>query len=205
YLNEPPREFTIANTDFRRLPDAEAPAPSPGLLLEFRIAIMRRELMIDLSEDDDAGKFEHLNSIALSYEPEATAQKVRDILGIDWPTQQKWREQYEALSGWRLAIEKLNVLVFHTSHNGITFSPSEARGFSMSEAIFPVIVANGRDTPRARIFTLLHEFVHLLLNNGGLCDFRECSGVNTTEQRVEVFCNHVAGAVLVPASLLVGH
>ncbi len=205
YLNEPPRDFTVANTDFRRLPDSDTPMQSPGLLLELRIATMRRQAMLDLSEEVGSGEFVHLNSISLSTEPEDTAQQIRDVLEIDWSTQQKWRDQYDALSGWRLAIERLNVLVFHTSHQGSTFLPSEARGISISEQRFPVIVVNGTDAPRARIFTLLHEFVHLLLNNGGFCNFREYFGVKTIEQQVEVFCNHVAGATLVPSSLLLAH
>jgi Zn-dependent peptidase ImmA (M78 family) len=46
----------------------------------------------------------------------------------------------------------------------------------------------------------MHELVHLVINIGGLCDpQRVRSRGNTPDEDVEIFCNHVAGAVLVPA------
>ena len=88
---------------------------------------------------------------------------------------------------------------------GITFTPEEARGFSISEKRFPVIVVNSGDAHGARIFTLLHEFTHILLDTGGICDLEEYSQAHTLEQNIEKFCNRVAGAALVPASLLEAH
>jgi Zn-dependent peptidase ImmA (M78 family) len=76
------------------------------------------------------------------------------------------------------------------------------RGFSVGETPLPVIVLNGQDTLAGKIFTLIHEFTHIILHNGGICDLNDRSflpnGNNT-----EVFCNRVAGEVLVPASILV--
>src|SRR5439155_18167703 len=43
---------------------------------------------------------------------------------------------------------------------------------------------------RARIFTLLHEVTHIMLNEGGICDLHDAD--------VEAFCNRVAGAALFP-------
>ena len=76
------------------------------------------------------------------------------------------------------------------------------RGFSISEQVAPIIVLNGQDMPRGKIFTLLHEFGHLVLQNTGICDLHESRRVVTDEDRVEVYANHVAGAVLIPQSML---
>lgn len=47
---------------------------------------------------------------------------------------------------------------------------TEMRAFSLCYDIVPVIMVNGSDAARGRLFSLLHEFVHLLLHTGGLCD-----------------------------------
>jgi Zn-dependent peptidase ImmA (M78 family) len=78
--------------------------------------------------------------------------------------------------------------------------PSEARGFSIVERPLPAVVVNIKDSVYGRVFTLMHELAHVLLNRGGICDVDEA----TEEQHedVEVFCNHVAGAALVPRDAL---
>ncbi len=205
YLDEPPKDFSVSMTDFRRLPDISLGVFSPGLIWEKRQAEIRREIMIDLAENDEHGIFHYLNSVSTRDDHEDVANKIRKWAGIDWNVQSKWNNYSDAFNAWKTAFERLNVLVFQTSHIGITFTPEEARGFSIGDKRFPVIVVNSGDAFGARIFTLLHEFTHLLLNTGGICDCEEYSNTQTPEQSIEIFCNHVAGATLVPASLLSSH
>jgi Zn-dependent peptidase ImmA (M78 family) len=116
--------------------------------------------------------------------------------------QQRWRGEYDALSGWIAAFETWNILVFHT--RGVLLE--EMRGFSLSESQLPVIVLNAKDTPRGRVFTLMHEFVHLMLNQGGVCDpLRASRRPATPDEEIEVFGNRVAGAILVPSEFLLRH
>jgi Zn-dependent peptidase ImmA (M78 family) len=75
------------------------------------------------------------------------------------------------------------------------------RGFSITERPLPAVVLNIKDAPTARCFSLLHELAHVMLNRGGLCIFEE-HGPQTDFRRIEVFCNHVAGAALLPANSL---
>jgi hypothetical protein len=43
-------------------------------------------------------------------------------------------------------------------------------GFSISEMPLPAVVLNGKDWIGARVFTILHEFSHIIIRNGGVCD-----------------------------------
>lgn len=95
-------------------------------------------------------------------------------------------------------LEDLGVLVFQTSDVPV----EEVRGFSINEPRLPVIVLNAKDSIRGRIFTLFHELGHLLLGKGGVCDLEELPFAASSNQRIEVFCNRVAGATLVPARAL---
>jgi Zn-dependent peptidase ImmA (M78 family) len=74
------------------------------------------------------------------------------------------------------------------------------RGFSLYNAIAPVIVLNAKDSPRGRLFTLLHEFAHLLLRADGLCDRHDAPGQEGSDP--EVFSNRVAAVTLVPEAAL---
>lgn len=56
-----------------------------------------------------------------------------------------------------------------------------------------VAALNGADWPRGRIFTLLHELVHIGLRTSGLCDLQ-----HEVETRIERKCDEVASAALMP-------
>ncbi|MCU0285606.1 MAG: XRE family transcriptional regulator [Acidobacteria bacterium] len=204
YLNEPPKDFQIAMKDFRTLPPGLPGIYSPALLLELRSAASRRNIVVDLVDDSNSGNFPLLGNISLDRDPEQIGKNIRELLNINWHIQQKWKTQGEALNWWRESIENLNVLVFHTNHQGHTVELEEARGFSINEKQFPVIMLNSKDSNAGRIFTLIHELVHLMLNNGGVCDCLE-RAISGPISGVEMFCNRAAGAILVPSEILKKH
>ncbi|WP_231398453.1 ImmA/IrrE family metallo-endopeptidase [Conexibacter woesei] len=128
---------------------------------------------------------------------ERFAKEARAILGVPIGEQFSWRDQYRALAGWTAALEAVGVLVLQTS--GI--ETDEMRGFSISDPVIPVVVLNGADAPRGRIFTALHEWAHLLLNAAGVCDLHDHG--DGTDDHVERFCNEVAAAILMPSDVFV--
>ena len=146
YLDEPPKDFQVAMKDFRTLPPGLPGTYSPALLLEHRSAASRRNLVMDLLEQSTSNDFPLLGTVSLESDPEQVGQDIRQLLNIDWKKQKKWKYESEALNWWRESIENLNVLVFHTNHQGNTVELEEARGFSISEPRFPVIVLNSRDS-----------------------------------------------------------
>jgi Zn-dependent peptidase ImmA (M78 family)/DNA-binding XRE family transcriptional regulator len=203
YLDNPPKDFQPAMKDFRTLPGFPV-TYSPALLLEHRSAVSRRNLVMDLLDESSTGDFSYLGRVSLEKDPEQAGKYIRQILDIDWNLQKKMKDAREALNWWKESIENLNVLVFHTNHQGNIVELEEARGFSISEPRFPVIVLNSKDSHAGRIFTLLHELVHLMLNEGGICDCRE-HALPAQIPHVEMFCNRTAGAVLVPSDILMNH
>lgn len=81
----------------------------------------------------------------------------------------------------------------------------DVRAFSVPNPKFPTIVLNLRDALNGKIFSLFHEYAHLTLEGGGICDMRDEDGTGHDVKVVEVFCNHVAGAILVPKPHLLAH
>jgi len=180
--------------DFRRIAESGLVDQSPELTLEIRRAYDRREWAIELFQSIEEEIPQVSASLSLDDNPEDAASEVRKMLRVSLDQQQNWRTQYEAFRGWRLLIESAGVLTFQAT--GVDLS--EARGFSISARPLPVAVANIKDAPRGRIFTLLHELAHILLSDGGICDLHEFGGGDSS--RIEAYCNRVAGATLFPAS-----
>jgi Zn-dependent peptidase ImmA (M78 family)/transcriptional regulator with XRE-family HTH domain len=126
------------------------------------------------------------------------AAAVRKDLGIGFEEQRSWkRSPNRALNAWRRALERRGVLVF-----AMTMPIKEVRGFSISGSGGPpVIVLNSGDTEHGRIFTLMHEYAHVLMGTGGICLPSTAPERHSLEGR-ELYCNRFAGAVLVPEDLL---
>lgn len=205
FLDEPP-EDTPSLQDFRRFPLGVEEPLSAELMVEIRLAHERRFEALDLAAEAELTPPQFSLTASPTDAPEAVAEWLRETLRVTLETQTRWSSQYQAFTAWRAAIENLGVLVFQTGRHPREFvEPAEARGFSLAETPLPVIVANGKDWPTARCFTILHELVHLLLRNGGLCDLHDARQATSDRDRIEQFCNYVAGAVLVPSNALVGH
>ncbi|NQT82778.1 ImmA/IrrE family metallo-endopeptidase [bacterium] len=192
FLPEAPKDFQPMR-DFRRFPGEVPGTESPKLRLEIRRARDRREIALELYMEMEGQLPEFSAGASVSDDPEELAAEIRNLLGVSRKDQVEFRDDYQALHRWRSALERAGVLVFQA--RGVELS--EMRGFSISEVPFPAVVLNINDSVRGRIFTMLHDFVHIMLRDGGLCDLGEADRP-PEEQRVEVFCNRVAGAVLVP-------
>jgi len=195
YLAEAPRQFEPMH-DFRRAAEPAGLPQSPELTLEVRRAHDRRAWALELLSDIEEEPPQVRADISLGQSPEDAAAIVRELLGVSLERQSTWRTDYEAFKQWRLLIENAGILTFQAN----AVETAEARGFSISERPLPVAVANIKDAPRGRIFTLLHEVAHILLNDGGICDLHESH--ENERSRVEAFCNHVAGATLFPKQAL---
>lgn len=193
YLSTPPRDPGVMH-DFRRLPGKVAHVYSPALRLEIRAAYQRRDVALSLLEELEQEPPQFTAHVALNDDPEAVAKAAREVLGVRYVDQVTWREERKAYKAWRRAIEAAGVLVFQV----VGIQTNEMRGFSIAEDVLPVIAVNQKDKPNGRTFSLLHEFTHLMLHRSGLCDFEENVLRPAEEDRVEIFCNHVAGAALVP-------
>jgi Zn-dependent peptidase ImmA (M78 family)/transcriptional regulator with XRE-family HTH domain len=193
YLPEPPLDFQPLR-DYRRVPDAQLGQLSPELLAVIRRAHAIREAALELRELADepvspAPKLDRETTDAEQYGADARA-----LLGVTLAQQAAWRDPRRALNAWLDAISQLDVLVLQAQSIAI----QEMRGFSISTDRLPVVVLNGADFPRGRIFTLLHEFAHVLLHADGVCDALPRRQARGPTDEIEVFCNQVAAAALMP-------
>ncbi len=197
YLSEIPRRFRVVQ-DFRRMPGVVAGIYSPRLRVELREAAHKRELALDLARDLGEEPPGFSLRADLRNDAEEVAATIRSALGVRWEDQQQWRNSRVAFNNWRDRVEGAWVLVFQA----INIPLDEMRGFSIAEPTLPIVEVNRKDAYAGRLFSLMHEFTHLLLRQSGICDLDDDADRRPEDQRVEIFCNRVAGAVLVPRDLL---
>lgn len=188
FLDAPPSDFDVMR-DFRRVPGAER-AWSPDLHKVFRRVEQQREVALDLLVDEGEEPEVSLPLIGPGTTAEDAAARVRVALGVTLREQASWRSPHESLNGWIAAAEALGILVMQASAVDI----AEMRGFSISHAPLPLLVLNGTDSPRGRVFTLCHELGHLALRDAGLCDLHDAPDASD----VEVWCNEFAACLLMP-------
>lgn len=196
YMDAPPRDFTVRNSDFRRLPGEVPEDYTPEMRVALRTAAYRREVALEL--DPDVEPVGLVGSATMDMPAEDLAATARAVLAVTLAEQAGWSEPYTPLNGWKNAIERLGILAFHFTDVGV----DEVRGFSFGEPLFPVIGLNGGDSIPGRIFTLVHELGHLYLGEGGSCDLGDFTRPVEERGPAEVYCNRFAGAVLVPRQAL---
>lgn len=191
YLPEPPEsEIDSSIQDFRRLNKDEERQFSPELRIEIRKTKYRREAAIEMFNELEIEIPQFNFKTSLDSNVIETGSYIRSFLAVTSKRQSELKNDYEALNYWRDVIEAKGVLVFQA-----TLNIDEMRGLSIAEFPLPIILVNRERVIKARIFTMLHELTHIMLRSVGVCDLE-------TQSRIEVFCNAVAGEVLVPTEWL---
>jgi len=139
FLPQPPLEATLPH-DFRTLPEEDKIPLSAKTRLAMRRARRLQSIASELNEDTDNVFHAYFGHVALSDDPEALADKVRDVLDVSQAEQLSWEKDNEALDKWKKSIEHLGVLIFQMS-----MPLEEARAFSFTDGGLPVIVINTKD------------------------------------------------------------
>jgi len=128
----------------------------------------------------------------LDDDPEAVAARERKRFGVTVQEQQTWHGLAGARRQWRRRVEDRGIFTYM-----IPMPPNELSGFSILRGDIAAICINDREpTEGAKIFTLFHEYGHLLLRQTGISD-------ENNENSVERFCNEFAASFLIPRSTLV--
>ena len=108
----------------------------------------------------------------------------------DGPVEGSARSMYGML---REAIEGLNIFVFQ-----YPLATEGVCGLSLSDTDPCAILVNSKDTNQAKAFTLLHEYGHILLGMGGVCDEHGVARPDSDKKRAEAWCNRFAASFLMP-------
>ena len=193
YLAEPPRTGDRGQ-DFRTLPGSEQFNPELDALV--RDIKARQGLIRSVLEDDKAEPPEFVNSATIELPAPRLAARMTERLSFSLAAYRATRTADEPFTYLRGTIEASGVYVLLLGNLGShhTNIPVETfRGFALADNIAPFIVINDQDARAAWSFTAVHELAHLWLGQTGI------SGQDS-ENKIERYCNDVAGEFLLPGS-----
>ncbi|MDW8120170.1 MAG: XRE family transcriptional regulator [Chloroflexota bacterium] len=189
FLPNPPEERLPL--DFRGLDSSKLLGLSPETHIALRRFVSIADWVGDVIRRLEIPWEVRINEVRLTDFVDDVAQKERTRLGFDAKLRYQWGDAHTAFQWWRLAVESLGVFVFT-----MRLPPKEVRGASIwSPPNPPAILVNSEDVEAAtgRLFTLLHEYAHLLIRRQGVvCDTK---GLGESEP-VEKFANRLAARIL---------
>lgn len=190
YLPQPPEPIPERKPDFRRFADSWRPASFKTI--ETYVTIRDRRIsVLELYRQVGEAVPELDWNLGLRTPPAAAARRIREWLGV--PDDLRFvrnRDGREGVNFWRETVANKGVLIFQQN-----MPKKEARAFALVSRPLPTIVINSKDAATAKVFSIAHELVHVLVGS-------TAPVASSPEDPLEEFCNSVAGHLLVPDSSL---
>jgi Zn-dependent peptidase ImmA (M78 family) len=193
FLLPAPPESTPLEVEFRHAPGSHRTKPTFDerryLREARRIQQTAKWLVRELGEDRPSIPAHQVGS-----DVEQVGQSVRRRLLPLLPTPvSSWRSHAQAFHAWRAALEASGVLVFVFPLGG-----DSARGFSLWDDDAPLIAVNSAWNHAARVYTLFHEYGHLLTRTSSVCVERIGMKISRPTDPAERWCEEFAAAALLP-------
>lgn len=160
---------------------------SPQLITELQLADLLLESAAELFP---GGGYEIPDLPRGGWSEDQLASEIRSFLAVSVDDQMGVNDGYGAVRLWIAALNRRNVYVSQRSLKDPT-----VRAFSKVNEDQAVIVVSTKDGSYPRIFSILHEYCHVVLHSTGVCDLLDHSDV-------ERYCNKVSASVLLPPELL---
>ena len=193
YLQAPPNIAEKEIADFRRVNGVENSTPYSS---ELRDTIYDMQIRQDwLSEyrkfNLAMDQIPYIGAFSQDMNVKQLVKKAYSLLGIKKGWQIREADPFAYI---RSHLEAIGITVFVNgvvgSNNNRKLLVSEFRGFTLLDSYAPIIFINGRDSSNGKLFTIIHEFCHVLLGEEGVSDGNS-----------EPYCNRFAAEFLVPESL----
>lgn len=184
---EPPK-------DYRMLPN------KVGTFDKKTILVLRKARNLQEISKDLINNINDKLDVSFKYETQKNkatviGKKYRELFKLDEEKQRKFKDAYKFFDYLREILQDNNIFVFQFS-----MPIEDARGFVLTDDTPKVIVVNTKDIIEARIFTLMHEFGHILLGESAI-DLPNNNMIGTND-KTEQWCNEFAASFLLPSEIL---
>lgn len=198
FLNAPPK---VENklVDFRTIDSLPHEKDSPEFARLKRRLINLQEELSALERESGSAPLDFIGLAKGNENIEEFVSFIRKKLDFSFAQQLHAKDDEDLFKILRDKIQDIGVYVVLEGNLGSyhsNISTEEFRGIAITDIFAPLIAINSNDYKQAMLFTLLHEFAHILLGDSSV------SNVSVNTMRVdakEVFCNKFAAEFLLPA------
>ena len=188
FLSKPKQDKPLPK-DYRFIPNKTGIFDKKTILAIRRsrsLQSISKELSVNIRYETET----KAEKVKLSEDPDAIARKYRGLFDLSFEKQRKFKDAYKLFGYLRDVLEDSNVLVFQFS-----MPIEDARGFALADELPSIVVINSKDSIEARLFTLMHEFGHILLGET-VIDIPDESLAN--RDNIERWCNGFSASFLLP-------
>lgn len=202
FLETPPKDDAM-EAEFRSI-NNKLPAMSKNLKDTLAEMDMKRNWMSDYRKDlgwgklDIITKFDQLKSNAIIKD----ASLAKELLNLKEDWYKSARDHAEAYSLLKSKMEDAGILVMQNgvvaNNNYRKLDISEFRAFMLYDDISPLIFINNNDTIGGKVFSIIHEYIHVLFGQEDLLLNQDILGARENER----FINQLTSELLLPAEHL---
>ena len=204
FLQTPPNE-DLSIVEYRTIDSIALTKPSRNLIDTLHDMEQIQDWMHNYLLSIESDKLPFVGALNNKTDSIDIAKYIRQLLGIqiDWFKSTKTAD--ESFSILRNAMSNAGVIVMmsgiveNNTHRPLQID--EFRAFALVNEYAPLIFINSNDSVNGKLFSLLHEFVHICLGENSLFNDRYSTGQKV--DKTEVICNAVAAEILVPIDLFI--
>ena len=170
-----------------------------ALMLYIRDLIDKQDWARNYLISEGYEPLDFVGSIRLEEEIKDATQKITESLSL--PSYSEYGGNKDYFKALKTCLEDHNIFVSITgsSQSNKSIGLDQAQGFSIADNYAPFVFVNTKNTTNAKIFTLIHEVVHIFLNESGISeDIIKYRKPECKEDEIENFCNSVTAEILMP-------
>lgn len=202
FLEKPPIE-ECKIVDFRTIDSISIQNPSRSLIDTVDQMSSVQEWMAEYNKDNGMSPYSYVGSVKVNDGVDFATNTIRTALGLNSDWFDQFETPAEAYRYLRNSITNLGILVMmngvvgNNTHRALNVE--EFRAFTLINPYAPLIFINSKDTDNGRLFSLLHELVHIWIGKDSF--YNDVCGTSQKVSLEEQFCNAVAAEILVPTTL----
>lgn len=192
YLSTPPEKFNFIK-DFRCLPDKKN-LISPELNYLINTFYWKQEFITNYFQYIWKEKIGLVWKYSINNDIKSIINWIYKDFELSPFNELEKMNQNELFSYWMKKIENRGIFILKFNNIEI----EECRWFVLTNKIAPFILINTNDSKNAQLFSLIHELIHILINEQGISNDDICWNYESKDIKdIEVFCNKITAKLLV--------
>lgn len=200
-LKTPPHEDTTL-LNCRTIKTKGIEKPSRNLLDTINDMERKQAWMRDYLLDNGYNTLSFVGSISKDNPTQKNVTHIRKTLNLSTDWYRYTNNRREAFNYLRKKVSDAGILVtqngtaLNNTHRSLDVN--EFRAFALVDDYAPLIFINSKDTISGKIFSLLHEVVHVFLGVDSLYNDTAYYNEEDYSDVIEIHCNRIAAEILVP-------